>query len=210
MADDPKTWADLHEAKQARFYQLMGKCVSAWAFADEELFKIFCDCMGPYEQSAIVYYRIQSLATRMALTDEIVKSVLPRPPKKNGEHLNDPSLKSWKFVREEFTKLLGERSRIAHQQVHVMIAASAIDENGDVAEGADLTTAFEIYASIHERLRETGSVNMADYAKTGLTTADLEAHYASVRGVTDALRSFRKETLQKLPLGLPQRGLPTD
>jgi hypothetical protein len=61
---------------------------------DDELFRIFRDCVGPYEQSAIIYYRTPTLNARLGLTEEIVQSVLPKRPKKSGGHYH-PSVKAW-------------------------------------------------------------------------------------------------------------------
>jgi hypothetical protein len=57
------------------FYMMVGRCIAEWAKVDDELFRIFRDCVGPYEQCAIIYYRTPSLSVRLELTDEIIKSI---------------------------------------------------------------------------------------------------------------------------------------
>ena len=83
------------------FHMMIGYCVAEWAKVDDELFRIFRDCVGPYEQSAIIYYRTPTLNARLGLTDEIVQSVLPKRKKKSGGHYH-PSVKAWKVAIEGF------------------------------------------------------------------------------------------------------------
>eukprot|EP01036_Dinobryon_divergens_P050706 gene50706-67883_t len=168
----------------------MGRAVSEWAFADEELFKIFRDCIGPYEQSAIIYYKIQSLDTRMSLTDDIIRSILPKT--KNGEQ-DAPSLIAWKAIKKAFTALLRQRSLVAHQQIHVQILASELDDRGDPTPTAKFETALELFPNAHERLKETGSTFSADYPKSGFSIDDLKAHAEAVKEVASDLDNFRNE-----------------
>jgi hypothetical protein len=60
---------------------MVGYCIAAWADVDEQLFRIFQDCVGPLEQSAIIYYKTPGLDARFTLTNEIVRSILPKRPK---------------------------------------------------------------------------------------------------------------------------------
>jgi hypothetical protein len=74
--EQKKSWQELGD----EFYIMIGQCIAAWAQVDDELFRIFRSCLGPYEQSAIIYYRTPGLDARFGLTDEIVRSVLPERP----------------------------------------------------------------------------------------------------------------------------------
>jgi hypothetical protein len=61
MADDhPKTW----QKNRDEFHMVMGYCIAAWAQVDDQLFRIFRDCVGPYDQSAVIYYRTPGLHLR--------------------------------------------------------------------------------------------------------------------------------------------------
>ena len=60
------------------FFGLLGQCIAAWALIDDELFRLFQECVGQPEQSAIIFYRTPGLDLRLSLTDEIFRSVLPR------------------------------------------------------------------------------------------------------------------------------------
>jgi hypothetical protein len=96
----------------------IGKCIAAWARVDDELFQVFRHCVGPLEQSAIIYYRTPGLETRLALTDELVESVLPKRERKSGGH--DPlEVGAWKNACASFRTLLATRQRIAHHPVAV-------------------------------------------------------------------------------------------
>ena len=105
------------------FHMMIGYCIAEWAKVDDELFRIFRDGVGPYEQSAIIYYRTPTLNARLGLTDEIVQSVLPKRPKKSGGHYH-PSVKAWKVAIEGFCNLLAIRRRIAHQPISIRHGAS--------------------------------------------------------------------------------------
>lgn len=195
MTDLPKTWREEHAKKQSEFYNWMGQSVSNWAFADEALFNVFRACVGaPYEQCAIIYYRLPGLDIRASMTDEIVLSKLPR--KDDGEHDHD-DVTRWKEAKKRFIDLLSVRRRIAHQQVHVALLASELTDTGEPADGATWITAFEIYASVHERLRESGSVHFQDYKKPPLNVKDLEDHSANVIAVTHELELLLKDVLPK-------------
>src|SRR5207253_9378899 len=100
--EQPEAWQKLRD----EFHMAMGYCIAAWARVDDELFRIFRDRLGPYNQSAIIYYRTPGLDSRLSLTDEIVKMTLlsswERPE-------NDPRPKSWKAAIKDFRALLSVR-----------------------------------------------------------------------------------------------------
>jgi len=106
---------------------MIGHCIAEWASVDDELFNIFQNCVGPRDQSAIIYFRIPSLSTRFDLTDEIVRSVLPRPtrPRKSGGH-DHPSVKAWDAAKNGYQPLLGIRSRIAHHLGQAFMASRQV------------------------------------------------------------------------------------
>ena len=96
-AKSPRSAADQEADK---FHMMLGYCISAWAEVDDLLFRIFRDCVGPYEQCAIIYYKTPGLEARFSLTDEIVKSVLPK--KLPGEH-DHPSVQAWNRLYQAAT-----------------------------------------------------------------------------------------------------------
>lgn len=170
------------------FYMMVGHCITEWAKVDDELFRIFSDCVGPYEQSAIIYYRTPGLNVRLELTDEIVKSVLPRPPRKSGGHAH-PSVTAWKDTVEGFRGLLGTRRRIAHQPIVVKHGATW-PLNLDLSYMLAPPSWFEINVSQHEQVR-------SDEIPAALNVDDLEAHLTAVATLRDRLQHFFSNVLTK-------------
>jgi hypothetical protein len=185
----PQTLSD----EVSKFYELLGRCISAWAIVDDELFRIFRDCLGPYEQSAIIFYRTPGLDLRLHLTDEIVRSVLPKPERRSGSHPHR-SVKSWKNLHSDFEALLSIRRRLAHHPV-----SNKYDEYfafGQTAfgsapfySGQPIKRRLQVHVSDHERLREK-SANLPPLAK-----ADLTDHLSSVRKLANRLNEFSRDVL---------------
>jgi hypothetical protein len=109
-ATELKTVADRYDY----FYMLIGRCITGWADVDEQLFLIFSQCVIPYEQASIIYYRSPGLDTRLNLVDEIICSVLPKTRSGAQPHR---VLKSWKGCAKAMKDLLSTSRRIAHQPV---------------------------------------------------------------------------------------------
>jgi hypothetical protein len=110
----PKT----HHGMGDQFLRMVGLCILEWAKVDDALFEIFRRCVGPYEQSAIIYYRADGLNYRFDLTDELVRSVLPKRVRKSGGH-DHQSVKAWEAAKLDYHGLLGIRRRIAHHPLVV-------------------------------------------------------------------------------------------
>jgi hypothetical protein len=181
---------------------MIGQCIAEWARVDDELFRIFRDCVGPYEQCAIIYYRTPGLNVRLGLTDEIVRSVLPNR-QKNSKQRDHPYVTEWKEIYKEFDSLLGIRRRIAHHPVEIkqMPMAFGFGEAGDRVgfdQGpfGDFSAQwpeswFEIYVSQHERLRKKAA------GLTPLLVTDLRAHLFATGALSSRLRKFFYEMLTK-------------
>ena len=175
-------WQELGQ----EFHMAIGQCIAAWARVDDELFGIFRDCVGPYEQSAIIYYRTPGLDVRFALTDEIVRSVLPKRPKRSGAH-EHPSVKAWDAARDGYQELLATRRRIAHHPVGIRSEPFRVG----MPIGVEPPSWFEIYVSQHERLREKSS------DLPPLNVSDLKSHLAAVVALQARLHRFFHEVLTK-------------
>ncbi len=177
------------------FYELLGRCISAWAIVDDELFRIFRDCVGPYEQSAIIFYRTPGLDLRLHLTDEIVRSVLPKTEKRSGAHPHK-SVKIWSKLIVDFESLLSVRRRLAHHPVSLKY-----DEYFSFGQTSFGTAPFysgqppqrrlQVQASDHERLREKSA------KLSPLTKSDLSNHLSSVRKLANSLNEFLREHVQR-------------
>ncbi len=175
------------------FHLWVGYCIAAWARVDDQLFRIFRACVGPLEQSAIIFYRTPGLDVRFGLTDELVLSVLPRKQRRSGGH-DHADVKVWKKAIDGYGRLLGVRRRIAHHPIDLksdysgMGAILGMGGQGYMMPGGGMTRAvetwFEVYVNQHERLR----ANMADVAP--LLIVDLHQHVADVWALTNRLSEF--------------------
>ena len=182
------------------FYMMIGQCIAEWAGVDDELFNIFQDSIGPREQCAIIYFKIQSLSTRFDLTDEIVKSVLPKPerPKREGGH-DHPSVKAWGIAKGDYQDLLSTRSHIAHHPVEIGLEPGRSAPGGEQfatqifgSPGiAPPRTWYELSASLKERMRER-SANLRP-----LRIEDLRDHLSKVVSLRFRLRNFFENVLTK-------------
>jgi hypothetical protein len=181
MAFEPKKL----EALGDEFHRAMGYCVAEWANVDENLFLIFRDCVGPYDQSAILYYRLPGLEVRFGVTDELVRSLYPRPARKSGAHPH-PHIKAWNKARKGYQDLLAVRRRIAHQPN--TFAQEGLPHGYTVP---NRPIAFEIYVNAHERLREREAETKP------LRLADLQRHLAEVTLLRTRLFSFFSDVLSK-------------
>jgi len=184
------------------FFEMLGRCISAWATVDDELFRIFRDCLGPYEQSAIIFYRLPGLDVRLGLTDEIAKSVLPEkmPPSGGQDH---PSVVRWNALRKEFTDLLTVRRRLAHQPVVTQreqwfgfaeallnsAPLGGVGFGGGAFYSGQPLTSLAVQVSDHERLRK----NSASLA--ALKIEDLRSHLSAVRSLANDLNTFLRDFL---------------
>jgi hypothetical protein len=177
------------EANRDEFHRLVGYCITAWAEVDDQLFRIFRDCLGPYDQSAIIYYRTPGLDVRLALVDEIVITTLLPSWERPGT--TDPRVKAWKAAIKDFRNLLAVRHRIAHQPVGM----------GHSPSGGYSLAPFEIQVSEHESLRDKAA------RLRPLQTEDLEQHKAGIEKLRDRLRSFFENVLTKRPEPSPPPSL---
>jgi hypothetical protein len=185
-----------YQIRSDEFYMMMGQCIAAWAQVDDELFRIFRDCIGPYEQSAIIYYRTPGLDVRLGLTDEIVKSVMPKPERISGGH-DHPDVVAWKAAIVDFRNLLAIRRRIAHHPIAIRYEPfqAGISRVGEMPPSW-----FEIYVSQHEQLR-SGEMPALDID-------DLKEHLLAVTLLRDRLHHFFDDVLTKPKSASPVPSLP--
>jgi hypothetical protein len=182
----PKVWQELGD----EFHMMIGEYIAAWAQVDDELFRIFQDCIGPLEQSAIIYYRTPGISERFGLTDEIVLSVFPKREKKSGGR--DPAeVKAWKAAKDGYGDLLSVRRRIAHHPTAIRSGPkfSIFDDVRTFHQPP--SSWFEIYVNQHERLRERSSNLKA------LRIHDLRKHLIATMALRDRLRRFFLRCINK-------------
>lgn len=181
LSEAQKQWRELGD----EFHMHVGYCIARWADVDNELYRIFQDCLGPEEQSAIIYFRCPGLDVRLGITDELVKSVLPKAARKSGGH-DSPEVKAWKNAIADFRDLLAVRRRIAHHPIVIRQEPFMV---GHSRVGETPPSWFEIYVSRHEQHR-TGDL-------PALKIKDLKDHQAAVVKLRDRLRRFFLDVLTK-------------
>lgn len=190
-----------------KFFALIGVCVTEWAGIDEWIFRLFKQCVFPERQAAIIYYRSPGLNIRLSLTDEILKSVFPKPRKKVGSH---PSAieQEWNTLKKDIEGQLGIRRRIAHQPIkinsgwlgHFLHGRTTLAGNDfDPEELAD--SWFSIYATEHERMREK------EANSEPLKLDDLKTHLKTLSSLTPRLVTF-SDNLQEWLSAKPSQPVP--
>jgi hypothetical protein len=173
------------EANRDEFHRVVGYSITAWAEVDDQLFRIFRSCVGPYDQCAIIYYRTPGLDARIALADEIViATLLPDGTKPDRP---DPRVKAWKAAIKGFRDLLAVRRRIAHHPVRT----------GRSPTGGYAFAPIEIHVGEHEALRDRAARLLP------LQVEDLQKHQHAVEQLRDRLRSFFDDVLTKPPEAFP-------
>jgi hypothetical protein len=180
------------EAQRLRdeFHMMMGYCIAAWSQVDDELYRIFQDCMALRDHSAIIYYRAPGLDSRLGLVEEIVRTTLLPSWERPGNA--DPRIKAWKAVAKDFRALLSVRRRIAHQPVKLREISDYVEEGyAEPGYFTPLESWFEIYVSEHERLRDNAA------KLPPLQIDDLRNHQTAVHRLKDQLRSFYRDVLIK-------------
>jgi hypothetical protein len=167
----------------------VGHCITAWAGLEDRLFEILWCILGcPQERAAIVYYKTPQLEARLTLTDELVRSILPKTGSGTQPH---PDLKAWDAVRKSISEELAVRRRIAHQPVRtgkVIIPLSG-DEKSLMMSGHLEFSYYEIYVSENEALR--GKMAKPDT----LNIHDLMEHEQTVKGLALQLHAFNTDVL---------------
>jgi hypothetical protein len=166
------------------FYTLVGRCIGEWAHLEERLFKCCHECLGPYEQSAIVYYKTPSLEARLTLVNELVTSVLPKH--KPGEHPHQ-FVKIWDQLIKDIHKLLPVRRRVAHQPISEI--SNYLGYLSVVVGMED--PVFHVYGSRHERTRAKEAESKPLFKK------DLEGHLKKLDGLTLRLDQFYEMLLAR-------------
>jgi hypothetical protein len=134
------------------------------------------------------------LEARFTLTDEIVRSVLPK--KKPGAH-DHPFVEAWHKIIKQREDLLAIRRRLAHQPVMVRmrIHSNSLFNTarfGRATIGGPIHqfSWTELYTSEHEKLRGKSDSKPLRYE-------DLEKHFNGVGSLANDLLGFLIEVISK-------------
>lgn len=179
---------DMHDT----LHMIAWKCITEWGAVDEELFQIFRSCIGPYEQSAIIYFGTPEQKVRLGLTDELVLSVLPE--KERGH--DHASVRAWKEATADFDDLLDVRRRMSHLPIFprkVLRDGAVVGQMGfdtaTLGSGGISTSWSEKYESPHEQIRSEGG------GQSPLTLGELQDHLTAVHALGGRLRAFLRDAL---------------
>lgn len=101
-------------ADEKEFLFHLGWAITEWANIDERLFNICAIVLNVSKRlSAILYYRNNTLGSRLSFTDEIVRTVLPERDRKNGGH-DHHTTKMWRNIFNLIDERLKFRNQLAH------------------------------------------------------------------------------------------------
>jgi hypothetical protein len=207
MSDSPRSAA---EREADEFHMMLGYCIAVWADVDDLLFQVFRECVGPPLQCAIIYYKTPGLDARFSLTDEIVRSILPK--KKPGGH-DHPSVIAWDKAIKPRQDLLAIRRRLAHHPVTIRMrphSNSMLNRAppGKMTIGGPIHqfSWTELYATEQEKLRGRTADLMP------LRLPDLENHFNGVGALANNLLGFLIWVISKpnAELSLPGRSRPPE
>lgn len=165
------------EQRKNEFYRLIGECIKEWAQVEEKLFELCAFALqSPRKQAAIVYYKCPTIDSRLTLTDELVRCVLPERTRKNGGH-NHRLVIEWDKLRKAIKNLLEPRNLLAHAPVQ---SVERVEYKSSLATDQSFTTLaswLEIALSKAERLRGKNEERL-------LRSKDLKSHLESVRALS--------------------------
>ena len=178
------------------FFTWLGKCITAWAQVEEHLFEICVHSLrATKHRVAIVYYRTPTLDSRLQLTNELVRTVLPARDPPSGGH-DHPDTKKWDDLRGQIIGLLPVRNRMAHHPVtykDLGLPVLGLSTPGPGFALPVIGSWYESYVSEAEKLR-----GKHEDIKP-LTAPDLSQHRVSVEIVIKQLDLFRARVLSKYP-----------
>src|SRR5262249_16910284 len=99
------------------FLKFVGVCIASWAVIEEILFQVCWSALKVTEErAAIVFDRTPTLSGRLDLTDELVKTILPKAGVGIGAH-DHADVQRWNKLCGDIRKLASIRNQIAHRPV---------------------------------------------------------------------------------------------
>jgi hypothetical protein len=177
------------------FFQRVGQCITQWSEIENELFRLcHLSLRCTLRRAAIVYYRTPSIEGRIALTDELINSLLPQRDKKDGGH-DHQSVKEWNNIISEIRSLLPKRNMIAHSpiqpvQIDIMMMS-------DAPFSGRFRKVREEYMVVSYRSK--AEIARGKAKQITLSPQDLLNHYTSVKTLVKTLSLFRAEISLKPP-----------
>ena len=174
----------LAEDERGFLYEV-GRAITEWAHAEEELFFInHAITKTAQRYVAVIYYRTPTLYGRIDLTTDLIDAAAPESAKRAGAH-TEPTVAIWKKLAKDLKGNLKVRNRLAHSPASPQVQL----KEGDAFAISDIW--YASYTSRTERLRGKN-------AKQDLRISDVQAHTKEVGRLINRLRNFRHNELPKL------------
>lgn len=136
-----------------------------------------------------MFFRTPTFATRLQLTDELLRAVLPKRAKKDGGH-DHPAVKEWSGIHARIDDLLATRNALAHQPrtsyANIVVQLSQDNQPPKLHVTEPGTSA--IMTSQKQSLRSSRP-------KVNLVLArELPGHHAAAEDIVRKVREFSKNT----------------
>jgi hypothetical protein len=175
----PPTLDDLGQ----EFMTYIGMCITEWASVEDEIFEVFQKVLGTsHKHTAILFYSAPTLESRLTLCSELLTTVFPQPPKKDGGHIHADQ-KAWERLCEDMRAEMKIRNRLAHSPVMPYLRSG---QNWLRAVARGEAIAFRLYTPLQKK-------NRARHAKEEpLEIGALKVHLANVAILATAVREWRR------------------
>ena len=185
-----------------QFYRQVGQCITTWAWVEDSLFSLCHATLGCHkERAAIVFGRTPTLETRLALTDELMRSVFPKEGRKNGGH--DPQIiKEWAEIQRSLLKLAPVRNAMAHRPVTEVVRLGSTRsqdiygkiESLEVGEGLTFLSGPETGSEMVFHLHTRDLLRQSPPKVGEIKSRDLQVHLEELRNVGGNLLNVLKKT----------------
>lgn len=180
------------EQRRNEFYQLIGKCIKEWATVEQKLFELCVFALkAPRRQAAIVYYKSPTIDTRLNLTDELVRAILPKKERPDGGK-DHKWVTTWSKLYNDVKDMLPERNLLAHSPVREVEAVKYLSSLATKERIKTLASWTEIVASEGEKLR-------GKPVKPPIRTKHLENHLTAVKLLAARISVFHGTIVEEQP-----------
>ena len=169
------------------FMALLGTCITEWAWIEEQVYEICQLILGTEpEHTSILFYRTPTLESRIALADELMGTIFPKP--ESGEH-SDPDAAVWRKLLLDIRAEMPVRNQLAHSPATAGVYGTMDEKTGVITKV--VTVAMHSVPHPHETWRPKTK------NKAALHEPDLQKHLEAVRSLHERLKTFGRELLPK-------------
>jgi hypothetical protein len=153
------------------FFSTIGQCITAWAFVDRQIYKLFVRLLRINPAlAAVLYYQWRTLDNRLNVVDKLVKHSVPE----------SVFLKQWRPIKNAIDDLLEVRAIIAHQPPL---------RTGYSTKSGRAAYRYSLHVEPAERHAKKGHRGLK--GKEEISRTDLMRHLRRVERVPKKLAEFR-------------------